>query len=434
MKTWIRKTANILLRFELWIVGFAVLISFLTTRALPFAILLAAFFWLLNWLGGGLSPWRTPADWSIGLLAIMALVTLWITPFPELTQPQALRLLAGIGMYYAVIHWAGSTSRIKTIVLGFCAAGLALALIAPFTVEWSANKLFFIPASLYSRFQVLVSDSANPNVMAGTIVILLPVTLAMLLFGSQERQHPRAGSLETIFLVFSALAMTAVLALTLSRGAWLAFGVVILVLVTLRWRWGWVIWPLSLAGVAAAGYFAGFSRLAEAALSQSTLGNISLREEVWSRALFMIRDFPFTGIGMGGFSKMADLVYPFLAIQPGSIPHAHNLFLQVAVDLGLPGLVFWLATWLAMIVSAWQVYRVGRSRGDRFVMALGAGLLGSQAALGVHGLVDSVTWGMVRPAPLVWALWGLSAASLIFYGWGGTNSRHRSVLPGDAGD
>jgi putative inorganic carbon (HCO3(-)) transporter len=38
-------------------------------------------------------------------------------------------------------------------------------------------------------------------------------------------------------------------------------------------------------------------------------------------------------------------------------------------------------------------------------------LLCSQVALVVHGLTDAVTWGMVRPAPLVWALWGLAMAS-----------------------
>jgi hypothetical protein len=32
----------------------------------------------------------------------------------------------------------------------------------------------------------------------------------------------------------------------------------------------------------------------------------------------------------------------------------------------------------------------------------------SQVALGVHGLTDAVTWGMVRPEPFVWILWGIS--------------------------
>jgi putative inorganic carbon (HCO3(-)) transporter len=41
--------------------------------------------------------------------------------------------------------------------------------------------------------------------------------------------------------------------------------------------------------------------------------------------------------------------------------------------------------------------------------------LGSQLALAVHGITDAVTWGMVRPAPLIWALWGLAIAAWYAY-------------------
>jgi putative inorganic carbon (HCO3(-)) transporter len=124
----------------------------------------------------------------------------------------------------------------------------------------------------------------------------------------------------------------------------------------------------------------------------------------------MTQDFPFTGIGMGLFGEVADLLYPFFLAAPGSIPHAHNLLLQIAVDLGIPGLIAWLAIFLTLTVSAWQVFRSSRIAGDGWFMGLSAGLLCSQLALIAHGLVDAVTWGMVRPAPLVWALWGMIAA------------------------
>ena len=35
----------------------------------------------------------------------------------------------------------------------------------------------------------------------------------------------------------------------------------------------------------------------------------------------------------------------------------------------------------------------------------------NQVALVTHGIVDAVTWGMVRTAVIVWTLWGLAAAS-----------------------
>ena len=66
-----------------------------------------------------------------------------------------------------------------------------------------------------------------------------------------------------------------------------------------------------------------------------------------------------------------------------------------------------------MLVSfaVWQLYQHGRRTGDGWVAGIGAGLLGSQIALVVHGLTDAVTWGMVRPAPIVWGLWGITIAA-----------------------
>ena len=135
-----------------------------------------------------------------------------------------------------------------------------------------------------------------------------------------------------------------------------------------------------------------------------------------SRAIFMAQDFPFTGVGMGTYSEVADLMYPFYLKGEGIIPHAHNLFLQIAVDLGTPGLIAWLASLGIVSFAAWKVYALKDSieYESEWIVGLGAGLLCSQLALVVHGLTDAVTWGMIRPAPLVWALWGLAVATWLW--------------------
>jgi putative inorganic carbon (HCO3(-)) transporter len=128
----------------------------------------------------------------------------------------------------------------------------------------------------------------------------------------------------------------------------------------------------------------------------------------------MLQDFLFTGIGMGSFLETANRFYPFAAVNVTTGPkiyHVHNLFLQVALDLGAPGFLAWLAILVGVTWAAWQVYRTGRRSGQPFYACLGAGILASQAALIVHGMTDAVTWGMVRPAPIVWGLWGIAAAA-----------------------
>jgi len=393
--------------FEIWLVGLAVVASFVIDRALPVAVALAGLFWLIRWLAYGRPSQRTPADWAIFLLILMIPVTLWATALPEKTLPQVYRLLAGIALYYAIVNWANTLARLRWLEWALIAAGLLLAVIAPFSVQWSINKHSFFPDAVYSRFPLFVEDTVHPNVMAGSLIILLPLPLAWLLFTKERRSWP--GSL---LAALALLGMLAILVLTKSRGAWLALGAVLGVMVVLRWRRGWVVLAVMIFAASVVVYQLGFMPVLEALTTSSTVSTLEGRQEIWSRAIFMVQDFGFTGVGMGLFGDVADTMYPFFLASPGSVPHAHNLFLQVAVDLGIPGLIAWLTILASVSVSAWQVYRRGRVEGDRWLAALGAALVSSQVALTVHGLTDAVTWGMVKPAPLVWVLWGLAVAGL----------------------
>ena len=58
--------------------------------------------------------------------------------------------------------------------------------------------------------------------------------------------------------------------------------------------------------------------------------------------------------------------------------------------------------------------RTAKSGKDAWLRGLGAGLLGCQLVLAFHGLFDSVTWGMIRPAPLIWMLWGIGVGAMIW--------------------
>jgi O-antigen ligase len=135
------------------------------------------------------------------------------------------------------------------------------------------------------------------------------------------------------------------------------------------------------------------------------------RLAIWSRAVTMITDFPLTGIGIGTFSRVMSAAYPIPehVIRTGTANHAHNLLLQVGVDLGLPGLVAYLAVWSAACVLAWRTYREARRENRLALSALAAGVGTSLVVLAIHGLFDAVTWG-TRPAFLAWAVMGLAIA------------------------
>ena len=387
-----------------------VLMSIIAPRTLPLAVAAGCFFWVVRWLAFGRLTERTGIDMGVVLLVLMLPVSMWATADPEITFPQVYRLLTGIFLYYSIVNWPRTDTRLRIIVFGVVLASLFLALFAAVSVEWYYEKLLFIPVSVYERFVLLVQDTVHRNVMAGSLVILLPITLGILLFAWKE-----IHLWQRILLGLAALVVLGMLVLTQSRGAPLAFAGISLLLIALRWRWGWLAILVSGVGVILLNIYIGIERSLEFISSGVSLGGLEGRLEVWSRALYMIQDFAFTGIGIGSFGPLADILYPFFLSAPGSVPHAHNLILQVAVDLGIPGLIAWLSIIVVIISITWQIYCAGRIHGSGWMAGLGAGLLISQVALLTHGLFDAVTWGMVRTAPLVWGIWGIAAAVANLY-------------------
>ena len=406
----IKHSAAFLVAHEIWPVAIAIGVGIIYPAWLPYAVLIALLFWPLRWLVKGRPSVRTPIDIPVLVLMLMVPVTLWATALPQRTLPQVTRLVAGIFLFYALINWTDTRGRLRTMLDAFVLLTILLALIAPFGVEWLTTKYPLLPIGLFERLPLLLSDPANPNVMAGFLIILLPIAYAFLLFTWRD-----LSVIEKLLSLLAVLTATVMLVMTQSRGAWLAFLLATGVLVALRWRKAWILYLIGILIATLASLYFGAGMLLKGFAGEGQLLSLEGRLEVWSRALYMIQDFSLTGAGMGLFMDVTDLLYPFFLFRPGTIEHAHNLYLQVAVDLGLPGLVAWLAVLGGMTYTAWRLYLAGRRNDDRLVSGLGAGLFCSQIALIIHGLTDAVTWGMVRPAPLVWAIWGaVGAGSLLF--------------------
>lgn len=390
--------------------GLCVVGSFISQRLLPIAVSSALVFALLRRIAYSRFSISTPADWPICLLSMMVPVTCWVTAAPDITIPQVLRLLAGIGMYYAIVNRSNSALRMRWLLRGLWLAGLLLALYAFISVQWVTTKLHFIPMAIYSHFQIMVSDTANPSVMAGNLIIILPCIMGMLLFYGRRLHWFEQG--------LSILAMSiAIIVLMLTQSRWgiFVFGVILVLLVVLRWKRGWLVLAGGVSLLSVIVITLGPMSIFDFISSNATLGGFSGRLEIWSRAVYMIQDFPYTGVGMGSYGRTADLLYPFSSFAPGTSTHAHNLFLQIALDLGVPGLIAWLAIWILMFTMSFTLYRHGRVYQDNWVSGLGAGLLCSQIALVSHGMLEAVTWGMVKPAPLVWVIWGFTVASWYVY-------------------
>lgn len=121
-------------------------------------------------------------------------------------------------------------------------------------------------------------------------------------------------------------------------------------------------------------------------------GDLTHRLEIAASVLPMIADFPLTGVGLGAFNTAYG---PYALPQYGGdldVVHAHNDWIEIAAEAGLPGLLLCASGFLlfmARCVGTWK------KRNDPLVLGTCAGLMSGLAALALHSFFD---FGMRVPA------------------------------------
>jgi len=409
---WRELFASWMQRAELWWALVAIPFLLFPNRYSPWALAGIVFLWALRLPVTGRLTVRTPVDWPVLVLILLLPVALWASADVSMTGPSLYRLVAGITVFSAVVNWAGSSRRLVIATALLVLAGVGLTVVALFAATtWSGPKLFnAIPilSKLPMYGKLLISEDINANVLAGGLVIVWPVAASLL--AARLRVRGLKGALVRLCLAGSLLWMTAVLVLTQSRGAFLGLGVAVILMGVLRWpvlRWVVLLSCVALLVMVWQGGAQQLQQLADVLSSTGTITSLAGRQEVWSRTIYMVQDFPYTGIGLGTFDRVQPLLYPFF-LTTEEVHHAHNLFLQVAVDLGLPGLIAYLALLIGSVYAAWQAWQETRLLPETgFLSALALGLLGSQAAWVVHGLLDAGVWAS-KLAFVPWFIMGLA--------------------------
>jgi putative inorganic carbon (HCO3(-)) transporter len=368
----------------------------------PALTFLLVLFWPIRWLAYGQLTRRTPLDWPLVFMLAWLPVNYWASVDKALSWTAISYLLFGVALYLALINWPPARQRPALIGWLILIVGIGLTLAAPLLSELTGSKLFRVPliGNVLERLKTLLPGTVNANILAGalTLIIPMPVALAIRHDWARRRWLPISCALLSVM-------MLAALILTQSRGAYLATAVATGVILALRWPKLWYAVPVLLIAGGIAVIQIGPINLFGDAGSSSAINGLDGRLELWSRALYAISDFPFTGIGVGTFERVIPVLYPLFSIGPDTvIPHAHNLLLQVSVDLGLPGLIAYTALFINIFVML--INRL-RQREAALEWALAAGTLGGLIAMFIHGLFDVPVWG-TRPAVLPWLLIALA--------------------------
>jgi len=354
--------------------------------------------------------------------------------------------MLSIAIYFAFNRYGKTNPGWLICLAFFVMTGFVLTGISLIGTKWVSGKIGLldaITAHLPNWLRNLdeVRGGLHPNMIAGVLLWILPLlmTIAIACLCSALRKpipedtrrdfQSRATYFGLAILIgMAAILVFGVFLLTQSRAGYLGLGTTLIVLLWLAlpsfWRkiytgvlgliiifGGLLIWKAS------PDLFSKifFDRVTYGS-SITTVSSMEMRLEIWSRAIYGIQDFPITGMGMNTFSDVAPMLYPLFFLGPDEpIFHAHNEFLQTTLDLGIPGLIAFLALYLGsfrMLGEDLKTIRHNKVKTTREqvvflpLSALVLGLTGGLFGHMLYSLLDANTLGS-KAGVMFWMLLGL---------------------------
>jgi putative inorganic carbon (HCO3(-)) transporter len=424
-----------------WIILLAATPLFLTIKPeQSWLLFLLPLTWVISFLAKKQPIPKTPINLALLVIVIQVMVSLYATYDIAVSLQKVTGVIWGISVFFAMVRLSKTRNGVIISTLIFLAGGAGIAVLGLLGIEWPTNKIIFFN-TLYENIPNIasllpgLSDGFHPNEVGGALTWIIPFWLVTLVWPiiRFKKLKKVISPFWIIFLFLLNLFLLSLGSLVLlfsqSRSAYIgmAIGLIVLLFVVLPKKLRFVFILLFLIGFGFLlffilnGQFMVFfnqlfpeSGMASMAFSMNTLSG---RIEIWSRAIYAIQDFAFTGMGMNTFRTIVNVLYPLQTISADvpikDIGHAHNLFLQVGLDLGIPGLIGFIGFYL---ISFWMlisnIQRLRRpSENDHYqkfitkemFYVISVGLLSGQVAHLVFGMTDAIAFG-AKPGILFWVM------------------------------
>ena len=300
--------------------------------------------------------------------------------------------------YFLVVNLIRSKEWVVRCVVGLISSCTIVSLIGLFqnffglsVATWHDKEMF---GDIEGR---VVSTFENPNVLAEYLIMIIPLCVAMFII----TKHPRAR----LTLAFAATASCGCLVYTWSRGAWLGFIIGMLIFFLMYHCHTLTALLFGLLGVP----FLPFVLPDSIVQRFTSIGDLrdtstAYRVNIWKAVTNMIGDYWQTGVGIGEASfKPVYGLYALSGIE--TAPHSHNLYLQIAVELGIVGLAAFIVMLFVWAQSCFTLHK-NEVRGEKLLStAVFCGIL----AVLAQGLTDYI-WYNYRVFFMFWLVLGLGCA------------------------
>jgi len=257
-------------------------------------------------------------------------------------------------------------------------------------------QYYFNPFSL-TQAAWPASTFGNRNLAIQPLVLIMPLSIFLLF--SKQVQGLKVWALSGI----NSLVITYII-LSESRGAWLSSSIeitcVILYLITIRTKiLKWInwnrnklnasiiavliililininSWDETSTDVTVTGTLASVAQVIASTDGISDRASLE-RFQIWQTAVNMIYDAPFIGTGLGSYSQnLANEGYATWNIN--NTIHTHNDLLELAVELGLTGIIIFFAAVISLVVGIFNILKQTTGEIHLFFYLLFVALIGS---------------------------------------------------------
>ncbi len=379
----------------LWM--FALSWPFLPTTVTALLLIGLASLRLIYGPGAGAGPVEVRRSPLVGPWLLLAVVLCFSLAF-SVAGRGSIPALSAWALSFLAAYLALDTFRRPGAVVGLLQAiTLSAAAVSMVGLGQAVQRIQTAPGWMDSSYfpQIttrIFSVFDSPIILGQFLALSIPLGLYVVLAirGRWRLVYAGAVGLQGLALI-----------LTWTRGSWMAVLISLLLLMT-WWRREMLVLflcllialPVLLPPVVVSRFLTTFDL---------EYGTNRYRQVIWATTLDMIRDHPLTGIGLG--SAAFDAVYPYYMIAGTRSVHTHNLFLQLALEMGLVGLLAVIFFLGGLAVLVWRKLRAGPSPESGILAVLAIAVTG----LMMQAMADHI-WYSPKFMMFFWFILGVIMA------------------------
>jgi O-antigen ligase len=331
-----------------------------------------------------------PVCWAVLAFSLYAIVRYFTADIEYVARQELIRVLVYAFLFFAIVNnlHRQEFAPIAVLVLVFLA--MAISGYAIFQYLTNSDRVLFAVKQYPHRGS---GTYINPNHLGGFLEMLVFLGLAFTL-------SSRLGHVAKILVGYATLVMLAGIAVTLSRGSWIAtiLALILFFIILSSQRGHRLAAVLALfLIVSGAAYLISksdfFHQRARQMVNNEGQIDDDARFNIWNSAFHMWREHPWWGVGPAHFD------HRFRAFRPDTIQlqpdRAHNDFLNTLADWGIVGAGLVTSAFLLLglgIAKTWRAVRVTqrdigeKKRSNKFAFVLGASI--GLVAILVHSIFD----------------------------------------------